>query len=68
MLTNRKQRVLQGSVPGLFLFILFTADIWNNLENNIISYACGTTLYSEISSPSDCVKVADSLNRDLLRI
>ena len=32
--------------------------MWNN--NN-------TTFYSEISAPSDCVKVADSSNRDLLR-
>ena len=41
--------------------------MWNNLENKIVSYADNTTLYSEISTPSDCVKGADSLSRDLLR-
>ena len=50
--------VPQGSVLEPLLFISFTAEMWNN--NN-------TTFYSEISAPSDCVKVADSSNRDLLR-
>ena len=52
-----------GSVLGLLLFILFTADMYNNLENKIVSYADDTTLYSEISTPPDRIKVADSLNR-----
>ena len=43
--------VPQGSVLGLLLFIQFTADMWNDLENKIISYANDTTLYSEISTP-----------------
>ena len=42
--------------------------MWNNLENKIVSYADDTKLYFEISIPSDCVKGADSLNKDLLRI
>ena len=84
VLTNRKQGVTddgkfsqfkpvvsgvpQGSVLGSLLFILFSADMWNNLENLIVSYADDTTHYSEISTPSDCVKDADSLNSDLLSI
>ena len=42
--------------------------MWNSLENKIVSHADETTLYSEISTPVYRVKVADSLNRDLLRI
>ena len=83
-LTNRRQRVAvdgrfsqfrpvvsgvpQGSVLGPVLFILFTADMWNNLENKIISYADDTTLYADISFPSNRNAVAESLNRDLLKI
>ena len=50
------------------LFILFFADLGNNLENKIISYADDITFYFEISTFSDFVKFADSLSRDLLRI
>ena len=60
--------VTQGSVLGTLLFILFPADMWNSLENKIVSYADDIRLFSEISTPSVRVKVADSLNRDLLRI
>ena len=83
-LTNRKQRVAidgsfsdykpvisgvpQGSVLGPLLFILYTADMWNNLENKIVSYADDTTLYGEVKSPSLRTSVADSLNRDLSKI
>ena len=83
-LANRKQRVCvdghfsrfqtvvsgvpQGSVLGPLLFILYTADLELNLENKIISYADDTTLYAEVASPAHRTRVAESLNRDLLRI
>ena len=90
-LTNRQQRVSvegnfskfkpvvsgipQGSVLGPLLFILYTVDMWNNLENKIIPYADDTslyaddtTLYAEAASPSDRISVANSLNRDLAKI
>ena len=60
--------VPQGSVLGPLLFILFTSDMWSGLENKLISYADDTTLYAGIDSPMDRNVVADSLNRDLLRI
>ena len=40
----------------VLLFILYTADMWNDLENKIISYSDDTTLYAEV--------IANSLNRD----
>ena len=58
----------QGSVLGPLLFVLFTADIWNHLENKIVFYADDTTLYSKISTLSDRIKDVVSLERDLLII
>ena len=37
---------VQDSVLGPLLFILYTADMWNDLENKIISYADDTNLYA----------------------
>ena len=60
--------VPQGSVLGPLLFILYTADMWHNLENQLIAYADDATLYASINSPIDRVPVADSLNRDIAKI
>ena len=57
--------VPQGSVLDPLLFILYTADMWNDLENKIILYTDDTSLYAEVASSSDCINVAKSLNRDL---
>ena len=80
-LSNRKQRVVvdgkfssmvdvvsgvpQGSVLGPVLFTLYTSDMWQNLENDLLAYADDTSLYSVIPSPNHRVEVAASLNRDL---
>ena len=61
-------RVLQGSDFEPFLFILFIADVWNNLENMTVSYSGDTTLYSEIGIPYFRVKGVHSWNKDFLRI
>ena len=50
--------VPQGSVLDLLLFIFYTTDMWNDLENEIISYADDTTLYAEIASPPERTNVA----------
>lgn len=83
-LTNRTQRVSvdgtfstsvpvvsgvpQGSVLGPLFFIIFTSDLGISLENELISYADDTTLFSSIQSPSNREEVAASLNRDLAKI
>ena len=60
--------VLQGSVLGPLLFILYTANICNNIEHKIISYTNDKTLYAEVVSPSNSKNVANSLNLDLVNI
>ena len=69
---SNTERVLsgvpQGSVLGPLVFILFTADLGENLENKIVSYADDTTLFARISNPSEHISVARYLNRDLAKI
>ena len=60
--------VLQGSVLGPLLFILYSADIWNDLVNKIILFADDTTLYAEAASPSDGINVVNSFNRNIFKI
>ena len=83
-LRNRKQRVLvdgysssfctvksgvpQGSVLGPLLFIIFTSDMWSNIESNMVAYADDTTLFASIPSPHHRRSVADILCRDVWRI
>ena len=83
-LTERRQRVSvdgsfsdfspvisgvpQGSVLGPLLFIAFTADMWFDIESEMISYADDTTLSVGIDSPLDRGSKADLLLRDVTRI
>ena len=50
------------------LFTLYTADMWNDLENKILSYADDKTLYAEVASPPQPTNVANSLNSYLVKI
>ena len=43
--------VPRGSVLGPSLFILYTADMWNDLEKKINLYANDNTFYAEVESP-----------------
>ena len=83
-LTNRRQKVVvdnifseerevisgvpQGSVLGPILFILYTHDMWFGLENRLIAYADDATLIAPVPSPELRASVAESLNRDLVKI
>ena len=60
--------VPQGSVLGPILFILFTSDMWDSMENELISYADDTTLFRVIKDASLRASAALSLNRVLERL
>ena len=58
----------QGSVLGPFLFLLYTSELFSILENKLIGYADDSTLIAAVPSPGVRVTVAESLNRDLVRV
>ena len=60
--------VPQGSVLGPLLFILYTADLFSVVENELFNYADDSTLVARVRSPSNRCLVAASLDRDLVRI
>ena len=61
-------RVLQSSVLGLFLLLLYTSELFSILENELIGYADDSTLMAVLPFPGARVAVAESLNRDLVRV
>ena len=60
--------VPQGSVLGPLLFLLYTSEHFSILENRLIGYADDSTLIVAAPSPGVRVTVAESLNRDLVRV
>ena len=77
VLSNRQQRtcvrpvlsgVPQGCVLGPLFYILYTADMWYNLENPLVAYTDDATLYAPINSSIVRVSTASYLKRDIARI
>ena len=60
--------MLQGSVLGPLLFLLYTSELVSILENKLISYDDDSTLMAVVLSPGFRVAVAESLIRDLGRV
>ena len=60
--------VLQGSILGPLLFMLYTNDMWFGLENMLVSYADDATLIARILSPSMRSDVTESHDKELSKI
>ena len=58
----------KGSVLGQLLFLLYTSELFSNLENKLIGYADDSTPMTVVISPGVRVAVAESLIRNLGRV
>ena len=67
-MVNVVSGVLQGSVLGPLLFLLYTSELFSILENKLIGYADDSTLLAVVPSPCLRVAVAESLSRDLVKV
>ena len=55
----------QVSELGPILFILYTCEMYELVENRLLAYADDSTLLAVVSWPAGKAAVADSFNRDL---
>ena len=53
---------------GPLLFILYTSEMCELVENRLFAYADGSTSLAAVRKPADRPAVAASLNRDLAGI
>ena len=60
--------VTQGSVSGHLLFILYTSEMFELVENRLYAYADDSKLLAVVRKPADRPAVAASLNRYFLRM
>ena len=67
-LVNMASGVPQRSVLGRQLFLLYTAELFSIIENELCGYADDSTLVTFVLSPGERVAVSESMNRDLNRV
>ena len=67
-LVNVVSGMLQGSVLGLLMFLLYTAELFSVVENKLYGYADDFTLVAIVPSPGEKVAVSESMNCDLNRV
>ena len=67
-LVNVVLGVLQGSVLGPLLFLLYTSELYSIFENKLIGYADYSTLMAVVPSPGVRVAVAKSQIREIGRV
>ena len=67
-LVNVMSGVPQGSVLGLQLFLLYTAELFSIVENKLYGYADNSTLVAVVPSPAERIAVSEFMNRDLNRV
>ena len=67
-MVNVVSGVPQGGILGTLLFLLYTSELFSILENKLIGYVDDSTLMAVVPSPDAPVTVAESLNRDLVRV
>ena len=60
--------VPRGCVLGPLLFILYTSEMFELVENRLFAYADDSTLLSVVHKPAVRPAVAASFNRDLASI
>ena len=60
--------VTQVSVLGPLLFILYTSEMFELVENRLYVYADDSKLLAVVRKPADRPAAGASLNRDLARI
>ena len=67
-LVNVVSGVLQGSILGPQLFLLYTGVLFFIVENKLYGYANHSTLVAVVPSPGERGAVSESMNRDLNRV